>query len=188
MTPDCYIDIELKPGPTSMPAMAKAVWVLHGILRVQPGMFALAFPQMRKGEKRGMGNLVRIFTDSIDKLDQVVRLMKANDRLKGHLIYREPTLVPADFNGPWVEYRRFRLPGTSNRLQEYRQKKLREAEQVPYIVTKSKTTEQVFSLHIDNRPGTKPLICQPDSYGLSSSGRTFAVPQIQARERHMYMA
>lgn len=185
MTPECYIDIDIKPGPTTIPVLAKTVWVLHGILRVQPGMFALAFPRLHKGEKRGMGNIVRIFTDSIEKLEQIVRIMEANERLRGNLAYRQPQLVPADFNGPWVEYRRFRLPGTSNRLQEYRQKKLQEAEQVPYIVTKSKTTDQVFSLHIDHRPGSKSLICQPDSYGLSSSGRAFAVPQIPHRERQV---
>lgn len=179
MTPRCYVDIETRASVNSLPVIGRVATVLHGILRGEPESLALAFPRLRKGEGRHPGNLVRVFAGSTETLDKVIHQLTENDSLKGHLRYGAPKLVPEDFKGPWIEYRRQRIPNLGSRLEKCREFRLREAEQLPFIRFVSKTNMQGFSLHINATPGERTQDCKPDSYGLSVATRPFALPLIE---------
>jgi hypothetical protein len=179
LNPSFYIDIETGATVESLPVVGRVVWVLHGILRKQPGLFAVAFPRLKKGEGRHPGNLVRVFSDSAEKLKQVLQSLQENERVQQYVSYYKPKPVPEDFDGAWVEYRRYRIPNTRSRLDKCREYRLNAAEAVPFIRATSKTNGQAFSLHIDAVPGVKPDTCVPDSYGLSVVTRTFALPMVE---------
>lgn len=194
MKPCAFFDIEVRSSSTSgpggipaLPVMSRLVWVLHGIIRIHPARFALAFPRMRKadldkGILRHPGNVVRVFAGSRDDLDIVVAALTANERIHGYVQYGYPKLVPENFNGEWKQYRRFRIPGTTSRTEVCRSNRLAAGENLPFFRTSSKTTGQSFSLHVDcvdivdDGKGLIGGDCQPDSYGLSVATRPFALP------------
>lgn len=177
MKPAFYVGLEVASGG-SLPVMTRLVQILHGIQRDRPGLLALAFPRLRKGEGRHPGNLVRVFSDSPENLQQVGGLLQENERMRGYIRYLPVKAVPEDFHGPWIEYRRVRIPGKGSRLEESRANKLAMAEELPFLRAASKTNGHGFSLHIDAIPGAKTAECEPDSYGLSVSTRAFALPDM----------
>jgi hypothetical protein len=178
LSPTFYVDLEARIGSAPVHAVGRLVWVLHGILRQDPGLCALAFPLLRKGPERRLGNLVRVFSDSDAKLGRILQLLSENEGLRGHVRYGTPTRVPENFDGAWIEFRRYRIPNRGSRLKQSRHSRLDTGENIPFLRTTSKNNGHSFSLHIDAVPGTKPEMCIPDSYGLSVTTRSFALPAI----------
>lgn len=175
MKPAYYLDIEVL-SIDCLPDMSMLALVLHGIQRERPGLFALAFPKLRKGEQRHPGNTIRVFAETSDSLYLVAGLLQANARLRGQVEFRAVRAVPSDFAGGWIEYRRVRLPGKGSRLTESRAKMFALAASLPLLRTVSKTNGQGFSLFIDAIPSSRTDTCDPDSYGLSVSTRAFGLP------------
>lgn len=183
MKPNTYFDIEIRGAASSgaggipaLPVMTRLISVLHGIFRNNFGMFAMALPGMRRGENRHPGHVVRIFADSRDDLYLVQDALQQNERIHGYVLYGRHSDVPENFDGDWIEYRRYRIPGTRSRLEKCREYRMRYADSLPYVRMGSKSTGQAFSLYIDAISGEQNETCEPDGYGLSIPSRQFSLP------------
>jgi len=179
MKPSCYIDVETTVAIASLPVLGRLFSALHRMLRQEPGRFALAFPRLRTGQNRHPGNIVRIFSETSDRLVDVMVQLANNERLQGYVRYSPVRLVPENFEGPWIEYRRYRIPGNRSRLDRCRDYRLQQAQEFPFIRTASKSNRQAFSLHICAISSMRSEFCTPDSYGLSLATRPFALPDIR---------
>ncbi|HLA36318.1 MAG TPA: type I-F CRISPR-associated endoribonuclease Cas6/Csy4 [Rhodocyclaceae bacterium] len=185
MSPYAYFDIEVRRSErsggaqaTALPIATKLFYVLHGVFRLHPGRFALAFPKMRMGESRYPGDTLRVFADTRDDLDVVVDALKDNRALSELLRLGYAEKVPEDYAGRWMEYRRYRVPGTGSRLDKCRSYRLEASEKLPYFRTASKSTGQSFVVFVECRDGAASRDCEPDGYGLSVATRPFAVPML----------
>lgn len=185
MNPRAYFDIEVRGAASTgggqvpaLPVMTRLVGVLHGIIRDHPGKIALALPRMKTGELRHPGHVVRVFAESQVDLDVVVDALTANERIHGYVSFGYPKKVPDNFNGPWKEYRRYRIPGNGSRLEKCRDYRLQAADKLPFFRSASKSNGHAFSLHINCLDGSPSMDCRPDSYGLSVATRPFALPVI----------
>jgi hypothetical protein len=179
MKPSRFVDVETTASIGSLPVMGRLFSALHGQLRQDPGRFVLALPRLRTGQDRHPGNVVRIFAETSDCLAGVVSQLANNERLQGYVRYGLARTVPENFDGPWIEYRRYRIPGNRSRLEKCRNYRLEQAEAFPFIRATSKSNRQAFSLHICTIPGKRSEWCAPDSYGLSLPTRPFALPDIR---------
>jgi len=94
--------------------------------------------------------------------------------------------VPEGYNGPWTEYRRYRIPGRSSRLTESRGRRIEAGNSLPFLHSHSKSNGQAFSIRVLAVPQIQALApaldnttgIAPDSYGLSVPTRPFAVPDL----------
>jgi hypothetical protein len=166
-------------GPTIF-AMARAFHVLHGITRAAGLVHALAFPEMRAGERHYAGSLIRVFADDRDTLESIADKMEASPFVRDYAAIGRVRAVPAGLSGGFVEYRRFRTPGRSSRLQESRLKRLKEGDQLPFFQVASASTGNRFSVRVQPIARNTAIAddFQPDSYGLSGCERAFALPMI----------
>ena len=195
MEPNAYFDIEVRgasstgPGKTpALPVVARLISLLHSIFRDHPGRFALALPRMRTGESRHPGHIVRIFAESRDELYLIQEALQQNERIHGYVLYGRHNDVPENFDGEWVEYRRYRIPGTRSRLEKCREYRMNHADSLPYVRQGSKSTGQAFSLYFEVLPGEKTVDCEPDSYGLSIPTKRFCLPQINPAPHRLHVA
>lgn len=182
MKPYFYADVTARArvdeATGTLQAVTRLVFVLHGAIRTLGSHYALALPAMRTGEFRHPGRVVRVFAETREQLDGLLDNVEAHAVLK-HFAIGRVRPVPADFAGPWREYRRFRTPGRSTSKPEWRARRLAEGDNLPYLRGASRSTGQAFSLRIqplsaDNRTDE----CRPDSYGLSGCERAFALPEL----------
>lgn len=87
MRPLLYIDIQVRytqaedEFSTAIPIMARLVRCLHGYFAQNPNKFAIAFPQLRMGEVRRMGNMIRIFMETKDDFYGLNKWFQNNDRI-----------------------------------------------------------------------------------------------------------
>lgn len=183
MKPKEYLDIEVRGASSggggripAIPLITRLVAILHGVFRNHPGRFALAFPRMKTGDLRHPGHVLRVFAESRDDLDIIVDSLRKNERIAGYIRVNYPRRVPDDFDGPWKEYRRYRIPGNGSRLEQCRDWRLKHAGSLPFLRLRSKGNGHIFSFHIEEREGGRTDDCRPDSYGLSVPSRAFALP------------
>ncbi|MBU2774263.1 type I-F CRISPR-associated endoribonuclease Cas6/Csy4 [Acidithiobacillus ferrooxidans] len=181
-----YIDIHIHQGrdshlPTAQGASNLQILldVLHGAFVEFPGTFALAFPDIQAGEFRHPGGRVRIFAEESEALRDLRALIDHSDSLDFRVkVKGDVQDVPADFAGPWVEYRRFRIPGKASRRPEFRAARIEKADTLPYIGVHSRSTDQYFVVYIDPMVTDARLDGVSDSYGLSVSSRAVSVPDL----------
>lgn len=191
MKPNYYIDIVTKSisasspdAMTALPVMTRIMSVMHGIIRTKSLPLAIALPKMQEGTHRHPGTMVRVFSDTLENLQIVQNDIAANLRLAPYVHCHFPKSVPKKFVGPWVEYRRFRIPAERSRCRELREQCLHDGENLPFFRLASKATQQAFSLHVKCVKKIMPddysstVNCMPDSYGLSNTERTFFLPSL----------
>lgn len=186
MKPHAYFDIEVRGAASTgagqipaLPVVTRLISLLHSLFRDHPGKFAMALPGMRTGEMRHPGHIVRVFTENRDDLYLIQDALQHNERIHGYVLYGRHSDVPENFDGAWVEYRRYRIPGTRSRLEKCREYRMNHADSLPYVRLGSKSTGQAFSLYFEVRPGEKTVDCEPDSYGLSIPTKRFCLPEIK---------
>lgn len=190
MRPTIYVDLEILAGDPdgesmSAPVLAGAALdVLHGAFRQRPGRYALALPEVSPGEAHTPGRILRVFAGGRDDLDVLVAAISGHPIIRDYTRIGYPRPVPGEFPGPWIEYRRYRIPARKSlrkpgdTLRERRMQTARESG-LPFFHARSRSNGQSFVLYVqalDAASGSAE--CQPDSYGLSVSSRPFAVPQI----------
>jgi len=151
----------------------------------------MALPAMRTGESRHPGHVIRVFAEDIEDLYIVQKALQGNDRIHGYISYGRHLPVPAQVD-KWIEYRRYRIPGTQSRLEKCRDYRMKSADLLPYVRMSSKNTGQAFSLYFlavpfDGREvNSMNIDCLPDSYGLSVPDRKFCVPDLPMRSTKSY--
>ena len=162
--------------------VGRLMWLLHGVMRAQPGRFALAFPAMRTGAKRSPGSILRVFAQEASHLAALQENIGQHMVVRDYARFGYVQRIPAGFAGEMIEYHRFRIPNQKTRLGECRSRRMDAADELPFIRFVSKSNTQGFSLYIEPRPPRVAVLeraqCEPDSYGLSVSDRPFALPHL----------
>lgn len=186
MKPRAYLDLrasgsgnEEGGAAPSLPYLTHLMRVLHGVFRHEPLKFALALPELRTGERRHPGRTLRVFTEYRDDLQLLRESVHNNATLKGKIRCSEFMEVPEGFAGPFREFRRYRVPGKTSRLDACRVYRLAHAETLPYFRLTSKSGQglQGFPVFVEPRDHVSSSPdCVPDSYGLSVAERPFALP------------
>lgn len=191
MSLNSYVDIILDgaSGEISYPVIANQVLsVLHGAFKALDKVFALSLPNCLPGKKTSIGNRLRVFSTSEESLKTLLAAIEDHFIVRDYCAFKKIQGVPEDFNGPWVEYRRFR-PSNKNAdrnngdesisLRERRMQDARER-RLPYFILRSQSNLQGFSLIVEPRKFAQDQSVEvaPDKYGLSVSSRSFGVPQI----------
>ncbi len=186
MKPNFFVEITARSsvttggGRSTAASMAHLLQVVHGARMSRGIHFAVALPCMRQGENPYPGNMMRVFASQESDLALLLYDINANELLNGRVNAGKLHVVPADFAGPWVEYRRFRIPGRKSRTQETRARRMQIGDERPYLRLASKSTRSVHSVRIEEvRHASNPVDGKdfvPDCYGLSVSTRRFALP------------
>jgi CRISPR-associated endoribonuclease Cas6/Csy4 subtype I-F len=181
-----YLDIRVNQGRTAAEYtshgamnMRELMAVLHGVFRDHPSQFAVAYPEMKIGPLRQLGGLVRIFAEDPADLLSLSHLLDRHDLLD-FKVKVKPGIqkVPTDYSGPWLEYRRIRVPNKRSRLEECRKWRMKYVHNLPYFDIHSQSTNQYFTVFIEQLDGLQCNDAYPDSYGLSVRSRPFAVPAV----------
>ncbi len=199
MKPLVYSDIGIingatvgKGGISTLPVATRLFSVLHGIFRGHPGRFALGFPMMREREYRHPGHIFRVFMESEEDWRIVYGELDRHERIGSRIhLFKDPFPVPENFSGPWIEYRRFRIPSrkstqfkdkeTGIRLEKssnVRENRLDLSEKWPFFMIRSQSTGHCFSLHIEKKEGIPIGMCLPDGFGLSTGSKPFSLPMV----------
>ncbi|CAK0781605.1 conserved hypothetical protein [Gammaproteobacteria bacterium] len=180
MKPLIYCDLEVRANAQgegiSIPVLERALGVLHGVFRKSPGKYAIALPLARFGEHRHPGTVVRVFSETREDLDRLVAAIQEQSVVMDYLMIGYPRIVPANFSGPWREYRRYRISNRGSRLEKCREFRLQEASKLPYLRVISRSTGHGFGVYIAQLDAGRTDDCKPDSYGLSVATRPFALP------------
>ncbi|MDK2126594.1 type I-F CRISPR-associated endoribonuclease Cas6/Csy4 [Parachitinimonas caeni] len=180
MQPRLYLDIEIK-GPNQPLAAAAVLRALHGAFRNAPGRYALALPCYPRSAFR----LLRIFGGNGDDLITLREHLLAVPDFDKHMTAHSPRPIPAGFDGPWYSYRRYRIPTRSAERHpdgNLRARRMQQADEAgyPYFNLHSRSNGQTFGLYIQRLDANSGDRCQPDSYGLASASRPFALPHLPA--------
>lgn len=185
MKPRHFFDIEIagcEQGSVSTPVVCGiVVHILHGVFRNLPGQYAIAFPHPR------FFSTVRVFASERTQLDVLVDAIRQHGKIRDYTRLGYPQSIPDDFQGRWVEHRRYRIPTRKSDRRPgapLRVKRIAAAEEngLPYLMMRSKSTGSQFGLYIEtlirqeSSPNGQEAECQPDSYGLSVRDRSFALP------------
>lgn len=159
--------------------LARLMKILHGVFRGKPETFAIALPA------RGFSS-VRVFAREREDLDFLVGAIQSHWFVRDYARLGYPVSVPADYAGPWVSHRRFRIPSArSDRNAEPGQPTLgqrrsaqAQKDGLVYLICDSQSNKQKFSLFVKSMAAVEPGEFRPNSYGLSSSERAFALPDM----------
>lgn len=190
MTPLFYVDLSAAATTVKnndgmsafLPVMGRGFTVLHGVFSRFPGSYAMALPNLREGEHRHPGNVIRVFGETRESVDALLDNIEQHPVFKGEAYFRVSRVrqIPEGYSGDGVAYVRHRIPARGNKKSrkppEYRARRLAEAERFPYFSVSSKSTKQVFSLHVGMRKGSPGGLATPDSYGLSTSEKPLFLP------------
>ena len=186
-----YFDVQFG-GPTSPQrlqggaatmAMARGIGVLHASSRSETGTpTAIALPGMRVGQGCHPGNLLRVFCQSREAADAIADVLEQSKFMRDYAHLGRVRQVSGEFSGPWVEYRRYRIPNRGSRMTEARARRLAHGDSLPFIHVASSSNGQVFSIRVQPiehaAPPQTTHAWQPDGYGLSLPSRPFALPLI----------
>ncbi len=190
MNPTTYVDLEVMASHNGgesipIPVLASAALdVLHGVFRHHPGRYALALPDVSPGKAHGPVRILRVFAENRDDLDTLVALISGQPIIRDYTRWGYPRSVPNDFSGPWIEYRRYRIPSKKSLRKPkdtLRERRMQIAGELrfPYFHTRSRSNRQQFLLYVQALEAVDcRSVCQPDGYGLSVASRPFAVPWI----------
>lgn len=181
MEPRHYVDIQLGPRPSPIMA-AQALRALHGVFALHPGQYALALPDYPRSFPR-----LRVFAASREALDQLVSATEAHpafaegaDKIAR---FAYPKAVPDAFAGPWLSYRRYRIPSRKAERKPDGNLRLRriqaaDAAELPYFALHSRSNGQAWRLYVQAQPSPAPGQAEPDAYGLATVSRPFALPSL----------
>lgn len=172
-----YVDFTLGPRPSPATA-ALALKVLHGVFSAHPTQYALALPDYPRSFPR-----LRVFAASRENLDQLVAATQSHPTLDTIGRFAYPKTVPEDFNGPWISYRRYRIPSRKserNPDSNLRLRRIQAADRLdlPYFTLQSRSNGQAWRLYVEARSESTAEPAVPDAYGLASATRPFSLPQL----------
>lgn len=180
MKPQTYVDAAVrdhaKGEGLTIPVMTRLMGILHGVFRLQPGRFAVALPEARTGPRPHPGAFIRVFASGREELDLLEAAIRDHALARDYVLIGYPRSVPVGFSGPWREFRRYRISNRGSRLEKCREYRLRQAAELPFFRSVSKSTGHGFGLYVAPMDGVPVEDCQPDSYGLSVADRPFALP------------
>ncbi len=155
---------------------------LHGLFSQRPGTFAVAFPGPEPQRFA-----LRVFASSRDDLDWLAENALARPWFRDYARLIYPRAVPADFDGEWTRFVRYRIPSLSSDRHEgqargqLRERRMLEARRagMTYFILRSAETGQRFSLVVNREPGEPQREeCAPNGYGFCVTSRPFSLPEL----------
>ena len=208
MKPSFYFNIQVHtaktamgPSGTSITALSRALAVVHGTATASGIVFAAAFPGARTGaEVRHPGTVLRVFSGAQDHCVRIAEAIEANTFLQGYVHVGRVRPVPQGLTES-VEYRLFRIgarksfAATQGKRREgggewgaatrvpaavRRERRVQQGAELPFLRMISASNGEQFSLRFETIPGKAPpsAECSPNSYGLSTETRRFALPHL----------
>jgi CRISPR-associated endoribonuclease Cas6/Csy4 subtype I-F len=140
---------------------------------------ALSFPNYREGEEKSLGNIVRIFSDKEEDLNIITSDIKKTWNLTD-LKLSDVKEFKITSKTTYYEYAKFNVPGKNNKNPSlkvgYREERLAKADNYPFILIESHSTNQSFSLIIQKKEA--PLIQgKINNYGLSNGQNRISLPE-----------
>jgi hypothetical protein len=183
MQPLLYFDIRIRAATmqeaagSACPVMARLLRCLHGYFAQHPDTFAVAFPRLRMGAVRHIGNVLRIFAATAECIEQLEEWLGKNNRVAPYIKKGAIQIVEEKNIIEWMEYRRYLIPSRSSRLLDCRDYRIKSSEEVPYLRIASASGD-AFSMHICAIQSAKSESCTPTSYGLSGEHR-FSLPVLK---------
>lgn len=188
MRPLTYVDIGVvsvgsgAESGSGDPRIAGIVFgALHRCFRNAPGRFAVAFP-----DGKGFMAVIRVFASTHDELEELGNSLASSRVVRDYALPGRPKAVPEDYSGPWVQFRRFRIPSRKSDRKPgapLRARRLLEADErrLPYLLVHSGSTGQSFGLRFECLPGEpNEGACHPDGYGLARASAPFSLPDLAA--------
>ena len=187
MEPKFYVDITLREQQEkemSIPVLGnKLMPILHGLFARNKGAYALALPGCTP-EFIKPSRVFRVFGGSRSDLECLKRILDVDRRIRDYFITKDAREVPDNFDGPWIEYRRYR-PSNKNAERKpdgnLRNKRMQFAKEMklPYFQVRSHSSSRVFSCIVQPISGSQSSeAIEPDSYGLSVVTRSFSLPHL----------
>ena len=185
MTPQVYVDLRVLPLGEQGIAVANprttglVFGAVHRCFRQRTGRFAVAFPQ-----SRGFLSIIRVFASSRDDLDELAESLSALPSIRDYASLAYPRTVPIDYAGPWLQYRRYRIPSRAadrHAGAPCRARRILEAEKMrlPYLLMHSTSTQQNFGLRFEIKLGQRnETECHPDGYGFARANSIFSLPDL----------
>lgn len=192
MTPKHYFDIDVNAASDdtgmSPPLLrGRLLAILHVLFAEQPETYAVAIPASAAAVCENGGGRLRVFASSREQLDALAEALAAQPWIRDYARLAYPRAVPADFAGPWVTFRRHRVPTlkadrhTGDAHGQLRQRRMAAmaTQHMDYFILQSGSTGQRFSLAILREPGAPPQAeCRPNSYGFCTAQNLFSVPDL----------
>jgi CRISPR-associated endoribonuclease Cas6/Csy4 subtype I-F len=164
---------------------------LHQHLADHPGTVAAAFPKARSGDKRSVGNVIRLFSDDSAALDTLADRIESRKALRDLISVGRTREVPGDPKS-WVAYTRFRLPSRKRQKKDtdqyferrcrLRAEKAAMLDKLPSIFMRSSTNmDNEYGLGIEVMVSGSPDLSvtgQLNGYGLSSRSQPVWLPDL----------
>jgi hypothetical protein len=182
MEPGVFVDFHLTAvrgsGMSASAVGASALFrALHAGFIQLPGRFALAFPRLDSPSPQARLSLFRVFAASIDDLAALHGVLKNGDGLGRLYEARFPEIVPGDFAGPWVSFRRARIHSRRHAANS-RSSTMRQLDEAgtTWIDMGSRENGQRFRLYLLATRHDTPLTGLPNGYGLSTADAPLALP------------
>lgn len=192
MQPKHYFDIDVNAasadtGMTAPMLRGRLLSFLHPLFTQNLHTYALAIPLAAGAGCTSGGGRLRVFASSREHLDTLAASLSALPWVRDYARLSYPCTVPDGFAGPWVRFRRYRVPSLASDRREgeergkLRQKRMEsaQAQGLDYFILSSQSTKQGFSLLVMRESGTaQHEDCQPNSYGLCTTQNLFSVPDL----------
>ncbi|MHB9042581.1 type I-F CRISPR-associated endoribonuclease Cas6/Csy4 [Acidithiobacillus sp.] len=189
MIPSAYCNLEVRGtathghGTMIVPALANLMTVLHGFFVDHPGSYALDFPELKAGKANKtalLGRVIRVFSDSREHCDALLETVEQHAVLSQYIMTgRVRTVV--EHSGQWVSMHRARIAPRSQPSNRHRDLEAQQNHQPPFLLMRSHSTQQHFSLMLERRAylerGADAGVS--NSYGLSGA-RPVYLPDLPA--------
>lgn len=139
----------------------------------------LSFPNYKEGEEKSLGNIVRLFSKSEEDLSYALEDIKQTWNLSN---LRLSAIKEFKINEKTVfyEFVKFQVPRSNAKNPSlkigYREERKAKADNYPYVLMGSSSTQQKYSLIIQ-RKECELFQGKVNSYGLSSAADKVSVPQ-----------
>lgn len=179
MIPKAYCHLEVRGVAdrghgTMMPLVLSRLMVaLHKHCAAHPDTCAMDLPNLKPGNDRHsphLGRIVRLFFGTREQGDALLEKIEA-DALVSPYIMTGRIRALGDYIGPRASLHRSRIAPRSQPNNRHRDLAAQCTRQAPFLLTRSTSTGQSFSLMLERRsyPGGGQAILGgvPNSYGLS---------------------
>lgn len=177
-----YIDIVIaKEGfeldKKSLRDMTNIIKKVHHLNKNEKTL-ALSFPNYQEGEDKTLGNVVRLFAKTEKELLESIIDIKDTWHLL-HLKISSVKEFKLTNKTVFYEFVKFQVPRVKNKTPSlkfgYREERKTQAENYPYVLIDSSSTNQKYSLIIQ-RKKSELFQGKVNSYGLSSSAEKVSIP------------
>lgn len=180
-----YVDFRIHPWffqnhqgqtPPVVAWVGRALGILHGAFSESEKPLPVAFPEYLVDATRQLGRTIRVFGDTTQDLEELLRSVRGHTWVQENVILSEVKPVPEKVRY-WAVFSRERWPHRRRSAQAYRSLCER-VERLPSVRMVSKSNGNPFVLAIAKNRATwdKEVPGRLDGFGLSQKTKPVPVP------------